>query len=129
MELLFILGRVIFGLFFLNSGINHFKDVKGLTGYTASKNVPFPKASVLFTGILLVLGSLGVIFGVYVTFSLWLLILFLVPTTILMHPFWKETDPQTRGSEKGAFMKNMALAGATIMMLSIPLPWVLTIMS
>lgn len=125
MDIIFIIGRIMFGMIFLLSGVNHFTKLGNLTSYAASKKVPAPKLATIGTGILLILGSLGIIFGVYVTFALWALVLFLVPTALMMHTFWKETDPQTKQMEMIAFLKDISLAGAALMLLSIPLPWTL----
>lgn len=46
-----------------------------------------------------------------------LLIVFLVPVTLMMHAFWKETDPQAKQAEQVAFNKNLALIGAALIVL------------
>jgi putative oxidoreductase len=109
-----IIGRVIFGLYFAYSGFEHFKNASMLAGYAASKKVPTPKLAIYVSGSLLLLGGLGVIFAYHMTISLFLIILFLVPTTIFMHDFWNETDPAVRSSQKVAFLKNVALIAATL---------------
>src|SRR3989344_5038893 len=96
MEILFIVGRILFGGFFVLNAYNHLTKTPALSRYAASKGVPSPKAFVLITGLMILLGGLGVIFGVYVKFALWLIVLFLVPTSIVMHAFWKEKDSQTK---------------------------------
>ncbi len=113
---LYILGRIMFGVYFLISGINHFRNAGMLTGYSASKKVPYPKLAVLFSGAMLVVGGLGFIFGFFIAESSVLLILFLVPTSFIMHAFWKVSDPTHRMGEQINFMKNLALIGALLMM-------------
>jgi uncharacterized membrane protein YphA (DoxX/SURF4 family) len=112
-----IIGRVIFGLYFAYSGFEHFKNGKGMVGYTASKKVPMPKLAVYGSGLIALLGGLGVIFAYHMTLSLLLIILFLVPVTIFMHDFWKETDPAARSSQKVNFLKNAALIAAVLLVL------------
>ena len=46
MEIAFILGRILFGVYFAYSGFNHFKNMKMLTGYSQMKGVTLP--SLLF---------------------------------------------------------------------------------
>lgn len=111
-----IIGRVIFGLYFAYSGFNHFKNGKSMIGYAASKKVPLPKLAIYVSGLLLLLGGLGVTFGYHMTISLGLIILFLVPTTIFMHDFWNETDPMARMSQRVNFLKNAALFAAALWM-------------
>lgn len=124
MSILFLIGRLIFGGYFLMNAWNHFKNLDGLTAYATSKGVPSARASVFISGVLLMLGGLGVVFGIAPEASLTLLIIFLVPVTYKMHAFWKQTDPNARMMERIAFMKNVALIGAILMMYAISVPWV-----
>lgn len=127
MDYLFLLGRVLLGGYFIMSGFNHFKDIKGLSGYAESKNVPMPAFAVFVTGLMMFLGGLGVLLGVYVQFSIVLLVVFLVVTTLQMHQYWKAADPMQKMSEHINFYKNLGLLGAVLMLFAIPLPWVLSL--
>ena len=69
------------------NGINHLRNISSMTGYAASKGVPFPKAAIIGTGILLLLGGLGIVLGFYVRISCLLLLLFLIPVTFKMDQF------------------------------------------
>lgn len=122
---LFLLGRILLGGYFIMSGYNHFKNLPMLTGYAQSKGVPMPKEAVLLTGLMMFLGGLGVLLGIYVTISIYLLALFLLVTTLKMHQYWKVTDPMAQMGERVNFYKNSGLLGAVLMLLAIPLPWVL----
>lgn len=116
-ELLHLVGRVIFGAYFVYSGYQHFKNHKGYTSYAASKKVPMPALGVFVSGVFIFLGGLGVIFDVRMTLSLVLIALFLVPVTVFMHNFWADTDPSTKMNNKIGFLKNAALFGAALMLL------------
>jgi uncharacterized membrane protein YphA (DoxX/SURF4 family) len=121
--LLFLLGRLLFGGYFLMMGLNHFAKLEMLTGYAQSRGVPYPKTAVALSGVLLLVGGAGVLLGVYVTFAVLALALFLVPVSFKMHAFWLESDPAARMSEMVNFLKNMALLGGALMLLMIPSPW------
>lgn len=123
MDVVFLIGRLIFGGYFLMNAWNHFKNLEPMTGYAASKGVPSPRSAVFVGGVLLMLGGLGIVFGIAPEASLALLIIFLVPVTYMVHAFWKETDPNARMMERIQFMKNMALVGALLMMYAISVPW------
>jgi len=124
MEIAFLVGRILFGGFFLMNGINHFTQKSGLVAYASSKHLPMASLMVLLSGILLILAGLGVIFGVYIKESLAIIAGLLVLISFSMHTFWNDSNSQTRMSEMIGFMKNMALLGATLMMYSVALPWV-----
>ena len=128
MDVLFLIGRLIFGGYFIMSAWGHFKNLEMLTGYAASKGVPSPRAAVFASGVLLLLGGLGVVFGIAPEASLALLIIFLVPVSFKMHAFWKEADPNAKMMDKIQFMKNMALVGALLMLYAIPVPWVYNVL-
>lgn len=119
MEIIFIIGEVIFGLYFIYNGYSHFKHNAGLTGYAKSKGVPMASLSVYLTGAMLLFGGLSLITGYFVIAGLWVLVLFMIPTTIMMHDFWKETDPNARMNQTIGFTKNMAIVGAILMLLGL----------
>ena len=127
MVYLFILGRILLGGYFIMSGVNHFRHLKMLTGYAQFKGVPMASTAVWVTGLMMLLGGLGILLGVYVELSILLLGLFLLVTTLQMHQFWKITDQMARMGEEINFKKNMALLGAVLMLLAIPLPWAMSL--
>ncbi len=114
---IYVLGRIIFGAYFVYSGFNHFKNEKGMTGYAKSKGVPSPRLAVLGTGAMMIVGGLGFLLSMNMEQSAILLLIFLVPTTFMMHAFWKITDPMHKMTEQVNFTKNLALIGALLMML------------
>ncbi len=126
--IIFILGRILLGGYFIYSGINHFLGHKGMVGYSKSKGVPMAEIAVPATGIMLVFGGLAIALGTFVTIGIWLLIVFLVITSFAMHQFWKIKDPMAQMPERINFLKNMALVGALLMLLALPLPWVYSIL-
>jgi putative oxidoreductase len=123
MKALFIAGRVLFGGFFAFSGLNHFLQLGFMAGYAQMKGVPAPAFAVALTGALLLAGGLSMLFGAWPRLGIALIVVFLFPTTVIMHDFWSVPDPMQQMVEMTSFMKNMALAGAALMMLAIPEPW------
>jgi putative oxidoreductase len=121
--MLFLLGRVLFGGFFLYSGIQHFKNLDMLAGFTGTKGVPAPKVAVMISGLMIILGGLSIVLGVRPLWGVVLITLFLLPVTFLMHPFWKHTDFMMRINDSVNFQKNVAMLGAAWMLLAIPQPW------
>jgi uncharacterized membrane protein YphA (DoxX/SURF4 family) len=124
MEILFVLGRVLFGGYFLITGFKHFKHLGMMSGYAGSKGVPLPKVAVAVTGLLILFGGAGILIGVYVQWALYAIILFLLGVTFKMHDYWNITDLTQQMPQKINFDKNIALLGACLIMLSLPMPWV-----
>jgi putative oxidoreductase len=127
MEYLFLVGRIILGGYFIENAYNHFKNVDGMAGYAASKGMPMPKVAVIVSGLMLLLGGLGILLGAYVGAAIFLLVLFLLGTLVKMHTYWKVEDPMARMGERINFYKNLALIGALLMLLSIPTPWLMSL--
>lgn len=100
-------------------GINHFVRKEMLIGYAQSRGLPSPKAGVVISGIMLFLGGLGVLLGAYIGWAVLILVVFLIAVSFGIHHFWNDSDPQQKMTEMTHFMKNMALAGAALMMLMI----------
>jgi putative oxidoreductase len=57
-----------------------------------------------------------VLLGVWMDLGALLLVVFLLPTAVLMHGFWKETDAQAKMTETVQFSKDLGLAGASLML-------------
>ncbi|MBI2650858.1 DoxX family protein [Candidatus Woesearchaeota archaeon] len=121
-EIWFLAGRIIVGIYYIMSGINHFTKKDMMAGYAKSKNVPMPALAVLLTGIMLLLGGLSLLLGVYPYYGIGLIAVFLLFTTFIMHNFWAVPQEQ-KMMDMINFMKNMALLGYTLMLLAFPVPW------
>ncbi|WP_027502059.1 DoxX family protein [Rhodococcus sp. UNC363MFTsu5.1] len=116
MDIVVLIGRILFSVLFLSSAVGHLTQSKAMAQYAASKGVPMAQLSVLASGVLLVVGALSVLLGVWADLGSLLLVAFLVPTAALMHNFWTESDPQARQMEMVQFNKDIALAGAALML-------------
>ncbi len=123
LDMLLLIGRIALGGVFLMSALNHFLQGKNMIGYARMKGIPAPALAVYGTGALLLVGSLSVLLGFEPRVGLALLALFLIGVTPTMHGFWKETDAMAKMSEQTAFMKNTALLGAALALLSVAEPW------
>lgn len=115
---IFLIGRIMFGGYFVMMGLNHFGNHKMLTGYAASKKIPSPSLAVYFSGVLIFLGGIGIISGWYPIVSLILIMVFLVPVSFMIHSYWKNSDPMVKMADMTHFFKNMALIGATLMLVA-----------
>lgn len=114
MDILVLIGRILFSLLFFASGFNHLSQSKAMAGYAESKGLPSPRNMVLGSGVLLIVGAISVAFGLWPDLGALLLLVFLVVTAFTMHAFWKETDPGARQNEMTQFLKDIALAGAAL---------------
>ncbi|UGY91061.1 DoxX family protein [Streptomyces gobiensis] len=116
MDILVLVGRILFAALFLGSAFNHLVHTSGMTAYTASRGVPAAKLATLVSGVVLLLGGLSVLLGIWADLGALLLFIFLIPTAVLMHAFWKEGGSESRQVEMIMFQKDLALAGAALML-------------
>lgn len=114
MDVVLLIGRVLFAALFLGSAVGHLTQTAAMAGYAASRGVPMARPATLITGVLILLGGLSVLLGVWGDLGALLLLVFLLPTAFLMHGFWRETDPTAKQTEMVQFNKDVALAGAAL---------------
>ena len=119
MDVVLVIGRVLFALLFINSGITHLTKLEAMTGYAKYKKVPAAKLGVIVSGLMILIGGLYVALGIYADLGALLIALFLIPTSFLMHAFWKETDATSKQNETISFFKNLSMAGAALIIFAL----------
>lgn len=127
MKSLFLIGRVVFGGFFVYSGINHLKNHEAIAGYAGSKKVPQPDLAVLGTGALMIAGGASLILGLKPKLGAAAVLAFLAGVSPVMHDFWNSEDPGQRQNDMIHFMKNLALAGGALALMGVEEPWALSV--
>jgi len=108
-----VLGRFFFAMIFLLAGANHFN--KQTIGYAASQGVPLASIAVPLSGVLAIAGGLSILLGYRAKLGAWLIVLFLVPVTLMMHKFWTVTDPMMAQIQMILFMKNVSMLGGALL--------------
>jgi putative oxidoreductase len=119
----FLIGRLLFGGFFLYAGINHLRNRKQMAPYVQSKGLPAPELAVTLSGIPLLIGAASVLLGVKPKLGALAILGFLLGVSPTMHDFWRKEDPNERMNEMVNFMKNLALAGAALALMGVEEPW------
>jgi uncharacterized membrane protein YphA (DoxX/SURF4 family) len=123
MKVPFLLGRLIFGGFFLYNGINHLKERKSLAQYAQSKNVPQAEAAVVASGVALLAGGTSILLGVKPKLGAMAIAGFLLGVSPIMHDFWSQEDPAQRMNDMINFSKNLALLGGALALMGVEEPW------
>jgi putative oxidoreductase len=108
-----LLGRFLFVLIFLMSGPRHFSSP--VIGYAASQGVPLASILVPLSGILALVGGLSILLGYRAKIGAWLIALFLVPVTLMLHKFWGISDPMMVQLQMVMFMKNASMLGGALL--------------
>jgi putative oxidoreductase len=119
----FLLGRFVFGGFFLYSGVHHFLDRKMLAQYAASKKVPAPDVAVMASGAMMIMGGASILSGVKPKLGALAIMGFLAGVSPIIHDFWSHQDPNQRQAEMVNFTKNLALLGGALALMGVEEPW------
>jgi putative oxidoreductase len=119
MDVIVLIGRVLFVAVFLGAGVGHLTQTRATAEYASSKGVPNAVLLVQVSGVQMLVGGLMVLLGIWMDLGFLILAAFLVPAAVLIHAFWKVDDPEQLNVERSQFMKNVALTGACLMLFAV----------
>ena len=108
-----VVGRFFFALIFLIAAPNHF-SAKTIA-FSAAQGVPLASIVVPLSGVLAIAGGLSILLGYRAKIGAWLIVLFLIPVTLMMHKFWAVQDPMMAQIQMILFLKNVAMLGAALL--------------
>ena len=110
-----VVGRVMYTLIFFLSGITHFT---GMADYVAlmPEAIPFRPFWVVISGAVELLGAAMILANRYPRLGAWLIVLFLVPVTVVVHGTGMVSDPDARmrAIQLSFFLKGVTMAGAAL---------------
>ena len=110
---IFLVGRILFVALFVVSAQGHIANhARYVT--TARGRIPVPYVAGWPVGAWLILAILSIALGIWPDVGVLMIAAFLIPTTILFHPFWRFSDAAQRRTQRGSFFRNISLLGATL---------------
>ena len=116
------LGRLFFAFIFIMAGPTHFSSQD--IAYAAAQGVPLASIAVPLSGVMALLGGLSILIGYRAKIGAWLIVLFLVGVTPMMHNFWAVTDPTMHVMQMVMFMKNVSMLGGALLITQLGAgPW------
>jgi uncharacterized membrane protein YphA (DoxX/SURF4 family) len=121
MDVLLLIGRVLFALTFLISPSGVIAQAPRVAGSPAMRRFPTGLATFLIrvTCVEAMLGAALIALGLWPDVGALLVLGFLVPVTLTMHRFW-ETEPSlARKQRRDVFLNNVALAGAALFIFAV----------
>jgi putative oxidoreductase len=116
LDVVFLIGRILFAFVFVASGFMAHLGEGGRGGreYARSLGAPNPDLLVPLSGIAIIVGGILIALGLWADLGALLVIGFLAGITPIMHAFWKVEDPQMQQIQSAMFFKNLALIGAAL---------------
>jgi len=106
-------GRVLFVGLFMSTAVNHIRSRDRYVAI-AKGRIPIPYVAGWPAGVWLLLADVSLVLGVWPDIGTLMLAAFLVPITILFHPFWAISDPAQRRTQEMNFYRNVSLVGAAL---------------
>ncbi|MDR3626439.1 MAG: DoxX family protein [Ignavibacteriaceae bacterium] len=108
-----LIGRILYSFIFIMAAPGHFSQQE--ISFAAAAHVPFASIAVPFSGILALVGGLSIALGYKAKWGSWILVVFLIPVTFMMHNFWVVPDKMMAQMQMAMFIKNIALLGSALL--------------
>ncbi len=114
---LLVIGRILMGIIFVESGFGKIMDFDGTAAYMAAKGMPM--VSLLLLGAIAaeIGGGLSLILGFRARLGALALFLFMIPTTLIFHKFWG-LEAAENAMQQIQFLKNLSVMGGLLVVFS-----------
>ena len=111
-----LLGRLMFSLIFFASGITHFTNMSGFVSIMP-ESIPFREFWVIISAVVELVGATMILTNIMPRLGGWLIVLFLIPVTIVVHgaAIANATDPRMAQIQTSFFLKGVAMTGAALL--------------
>ncbi len=106
-------ARALYVAIFIMAALGHFSPQE--IAYAAQQGVPMAALAVPLSGVLALAGGLSILLGYHARIGAWLLVIFLIPVTVMMHNFWAVKDPMMAQMQQIMFMKNVSMLGGALL--------------
>ncbi len=113
-----LLGRICLSAIFILAGVGKFMDYEGTAVYMASKGFTMIPLFLYAAAIVEIVGGLSLLLGVKIRWGAILLLLYLICITVIFHDFWNVAEPMARKMQMINFMKNLAIFGGLLYVVS-----------
>jgi putative oxidoreductase len=114
---LILLSRILLSLPFLYSGIDKFWRWSAAQREVVASGLPWPTLFHLITVSVQLSGGFSLLIGIEARLGALLLCLFLIPVTIIYHPFWKRSGAELV-TEADHFLLNSAFIGGLLLIVA-----------
>ena len=119
MDVMLMVGRVVFALLFVGSGIAaHLRQTAATAMYGQMRGVKHATTWVRVSGVLLVAIGLGIVLGIWIDIAALGAIAYLLIANVMVHHFWTDSD-MLKQLEVSNFMKNLAIAGGAVIIFAL----------
>lgn len=114
------IGRALLAAQFVHGGYAAARDAGARPAALERAGMPGGTSLVRLNGAAMLAGGVALALGVLPRAAAAGLAASLVPTTLVGHPFWRETDAATRRNQTIQFAKNVSMLGGLVVEASSP---------
>lgn len=111
-------GRILISLIFIMSGLGKVFQFDGQVAYAASQGVPLASLAIIISIIAELAAAAMIVFGFKARLGAFILLLWMIPVSLMMHAFWNIEDPMAQQMNMIMFMKNLSMMGAMLLIMS-----------
>lgn len=105
------IGRLLIAALFVPAGAMKIGNYAGTAEHMAQAGLPLVPLLLVLTIAIELGGGLMVLLGWRARAAALVMFLFLIPVTLVFHPFWGVADPAMHYQQQINFMKNIAIMG------------------
>jgi len=112
-----LVARVLLTVMFIVSGFGKITGFDGTVGYIASKGMPLPQLMAIGAIVVELGAGILLLVGYQARLAALAIFVFLIPTSLIFHPFWAVPPEQAMAQQIG-FMKNVTIMGGLLMVVA-----------
>ncbi len=110
-----VAGRLLYSAIFITAGFQQIYRAQETVAAAAKQGVPLAHIAVPMAAVIAIFGGVSILLGYYARVGAWLLVLFLVSVTLMVHNFWAVKNPTVAQTEQIMFMKNISMLGGALL--------------
>ena len=111
-----LVGRLVFAWFFLVQVATYGGDWDNTLTLLTFRGVPGGAFLLAVVLLLLVMGSISLIFGFHTRYGALILFVVTIIATVSLHPYWRMENAVARASDFQHFVANAAIAGGLLLL-------------
>jgi putative oxidoreductase len=114
-----LLGRILFSVFFLSSGVAHVKRRHTMVEDAKASGFPVPLLVGWPAGLWLLAAVVSIAAGVWPEIGALMIAAFVILAGLLFHRYWKVDDPVQRQMQQMYFLRNITFLGSALSLFAI----------
>jgi len=109
-----LVGRLLIAWFFLSEIRWRIDNWEGSVMLMHMRHIPVASLLLALALVVMLLGSIALIFGYYTRQGALVLFAYTVVVTVLIHDYWRIYNPIDRSADFDLFIRNIAIAGGLL---------------